>query len=772
MKKNLRKNKKRRWSILGPIALISIALSCFIIIYFVFDRNFAVHADSTCVALSDGTGVAPIPNTTFLKSYRMLVFTKIKSIQPTKDGGYIASGTTDPNSMMIPPDGFVAKLNKQGAVSWVRHLKTTNAAGAGNRLGDEDVQSIIELKDGGYLMVSKVWGFIQTAEWSADNTELNKILFTKLNKNGVVVWSKSFTAFVEDAKNSVLETDDKGFLFYAPIVDLAPDDRGEDSDVYQDMPFASLKVLKLDKNGNLLWSKNIKNVISRKNDSYMVQTPDGGYALAGNLTEPNAEKDPPYDYDTYPGLAKFDKDFNFQWAKSLEGTPLEMAAAIPKADGGYELGHTQIRQPAGILHGLVKTPDNGYLVLGTGPTALSFVPNLQELSKGKYSGLIGFKFDASGNMQWARKVTATFNDFTMPMIDFSVSLAADNQILLAGPMTWADEDYSAKTKAVNDQMKWYADTYGELEILKEEKERSKQSQEDYKKVKEVIKIAAEAFRPGIFIMKMDENLNASWAKIINPQHGATNYTVKPTSDSGAVIAGGYTTDVIQSTLFGNITYYEDGFVVKMDGGGNVKDDKNWITDYNGRIVTERMTEYAVSNSLNARVDAYNVSLTNRKPEFSLYKKTKTSSYAPFSSSTTTRCSTAPVTSLDTSLPDVPGVASTPKTWPQINYERATTVDPINEKSQAVHGDVLPILNTLFKNQVKLTDNMSGSMLSYMFDRIVVPSDITAVKKSLESLGYKTQDEGTYQLTMYKVGYFLTLTFSINNTNKAFLEITY
>jgi hypothetical protein len=68
--------------------------------------------------------------------------------------------------------------------------------------------------------------------------------------------------------------------------------------------------------------------------------------------------------------------------------------------------------------------------------------------------------------------------------------------------------------------------------------------------------------------------------------------------------------------------------------------------------------------------------------------------------------------------------------------------------------------------------MSGSMLSYVFDRIITKDDVITVKKYLEGLNYKTQDEGGNQLTMYKPGYFLIMTFSVSNLYKAFLDITY
>lgn len=737
-------------------------------------ENFSITSGS------EAGCVLPIPNTTFLKTYRLLVFTKIKGAWPTKDGGYIISGVTDPNIMFVPPDGFVAKLDKQGKTQWVRLLKTKNVICCGtmmNPMGEEDVQSIIELESGGYLMVSYLDGFTTVKDFDADNIERNKVLFTRLDKNGNMVWNKSFTAFVEDARNSLLETSDGGFLFYAPTADLAPDKRGEDSDVYQDMPFASLKVLKFDKNANLEWAKNIKNFISRESDAYLVATPDGGYALAGNVAETNLEKELPYNFDKYPGIVKFDKDFNFQWAKSMEGTPLDMAAAIPKAGGGFEMGWKKWRQGAINVRGLVRTPDNGYLVLGQWAGGLSLMTdtmNLKDIkSVAKNSYLIGFKFDSAGKVGWVRKLTFGFNDFSMPMTDFSLSETTDDNVIVAGPMTWADDDYQAKTKSVNDLQKWYVDKYGEMEMLKENNQKSKESQQDWKKVKTAIKIAQDAFRPGIFMVKVDQDLNAKWAKIVNPQRGVENYVLKSTADSGTIIAGEHTSTDIQSVILDSITYYKDGFLMKLDASGNAKDNKNWIIDYNGKFITEIMTPYTVSNDLTVQVEPYLVNLTKRKPEFSFFKKTKTTTFAQFKNSKTTLCSVQPETSAnDTPLQNTTSTSATPRTWPQINYEKAIPAELVNDKSKAVHSDFLPILNQLYNNQVKMTDNMGGTMLRYMFDRVITKDDVMAVKNYLVGVGYKTQDEITNQLTMYKPGYFLVITFSVNNQYKAFLDITY
>lgn len=213
--------------------------------------------------------------------------------------------------------------------------------------------------------------------------------------------------------------------------------------------------------------------------------------------------------------------------------------------------------------------------------------------------------------------------------------------------------------------------------------------------------------------------------------------------------------------------------MKLDVSGNVKNNKNWIEGYGGNIITELMTPYSVSNDLIVESESYSVNLTTRKPEFSLYKKAKTSAHAPFNSSKTTLCPLPPAFSAyDAPLQNTTSTSPVARTWPQINFERAASVEPVNEKSRTIHGELLPILNQLYNSQVKLRDNMGGTMLSYIFSRVITKEDIASVKKSLEGLGYKTQDEGVNQLTMYKPGYFLVMTFSLGNLNKAFLDITY
>lgn len=432
-----------------------------------------------------------------------------------------------------------------------------------------------------------------------------------------------------------------------------------------------------------------------------------------------------------------------------------------------------MRQGAIVPRGLVRTKDNGYFVLGNLSMASSLITDSLDLNSGEpHAYLVGFKFNAIGDLEWVKKVTLDFNMYSGSLIDYSLTATKDNNLIITGSLLLADADYTTKSQTIKDLQNWYIKKYGEKEMLKTNSQKSKQSQQDWQKVQTAIDAASIGVRSGILMMKTDQEFNPSWIKIAKPQRAVTNYVSKATSDSGAIIAGEYETNVVKSVMFGNKTYYKDGFLIKLDANGNIQND-TWLTKYDKNVITEIVTPYVATNNLTAQVKPYRVILTNRQPEFSSFQKTKTTVAAIFKSSKNTACPVSPkISASDTPLQNSTSTSSAERTWPQINYEKAVPVEPASGKSQTIHNEILPILNQLYNSQVKLTDNMSGSMLDYIFNRIVTKDDKAAVKKHLEELGYKTQDETEYQLTMYKVGYFLNLTFSLNNTNKGFLEITY
>ena len=93
-------------------------------------------------------------------------------------------------------------------------------------------------------------------------------------------------------------------------------------------------VIKLNANGNLQWTKTIGGKEDDKGYS-LIQTSDGGYAIAGTTTSFGAG-----DEDVY--VVKLDANGNLQWTKTIGGTELDLGhSLIQTSDGDYAIaGHT------------------------------------------------------------------------------------------------------------------------------------------------------------------------------------------------------------------------------------------------------------------------------------------------------------------------------------------------------------------------------------------------------------------------------------------------
>jgi hypothetical protein len=113
------------------------------------------------------------------------------------------------------------------------------------------------------------------------------------------------------------------------------------------------------------------------------------------------------------------------------------------------------------------------------------------------------------------------------------------------------------------------------------------------------------------------------------------------------------------------------------------------------------------------------------------------------------------------------------------FDGIKAVEPTTEKGKTVHAILLPILQKLYNEEandkivegVKLQEQF-GSMLTYVFNRVVTNDDMTAVKTELEAQGFKTAEASGKGMTMMKVGQSWVLTFWLNNQQKAGLEVTF
>jgi hypothetical protein len=178
-------------------------------------------------------------------------------------------------------------------------------------------------------------------------------------------------------------------------------------------------LVKTDASGTMQWSKTYGGKGSEKAEA-LVQTTDGGYALAGFTRSFGAGN-----YDAW--LVKTDAGGTMQWNKTYGGTNVDYALALVQTvDGGYALaGETQSFGAGGWDFWLIKTDSAGNMKWNKtyGGTSDDWARSLVQTADGGYV-LAGWtksfgagsydswlvKTDASGTMQWNKTYGGTSDD--------------------------------------------------------------------------------------------------------------------------------------------------------------------------------------------------------------------------------------------------------------------------------------------------------------------------------------------------------------------------
>jgi hypothetical protein len=119
--------------------------------------------------------------------------------------------------------------------------------------------------------------------------------------------------------------------------------------------FGDFWLVKTDASGSIQWNKTYGGT---KDDyaSSVVQTSDGGYTLAGS-----AQLYGNYSEDAW--LVKTDSSGSMQWNKTYGGTKYDIALSLVQtSDGGYAIiGRTQSYGVGGLDFWLVKTDEEGFI---------------------------------------------------------------------------------------------------------------------------------------------------------------------------------------------------------------------------------------------------------------------------------------------------------------------------------------------------------------------------------------------------------------------------
>ena len=227
-------------------------------------------------------------------------------IVQTSDGGYALTGFT--NSFGAGGDDlWLVKTNASGNSQWNMTF--------GGPVEDRGY-AVIQSTDGGYVV---------SGTSSSFGAGIQDGLLIKTDATGNLLWNKTYGGTNFEVLRSVIQTSDKGYAMGGTTNSIG----AGSYDVW---------LIKTDTSGNALWNKTYGGINDDETPSgSVIQTPDGGYAVAGYTNTYGAGG-----YDFW--LIKTDSFGNVQWNKTLGGPLNEngLPSVVQANDGTYVIAGTRV----------------------------------------------------------------------------------------------------------------------------------------------------------------------------------------------------------------------------------------------------------------------------------------------------------------------------------------------------------------------------------------------------------------------------------------------
>ena len=251
-----------------------------------------------------------------------------RCVKQTSDNGYIIAAHTF-SFGKGNGDVYLIKTDAKGDTLWTRTYGGT----------EEDRGNVVQqTPDNGYIIA----GF--TMSFGSGNADAYLI---KTDANGSTLWTKTFGGSNDDSGNSVQQTSDSGYIVAGNTYSLGASN-------------INAYLIKTDANGDTLWTRTYGGVDLAIGFS-VKQTSDNGYILAGAKSINIAEND----FDFY--LVKTNSNGDTLWTRTYGGTDVDICLSVLQTpDGGYFLAGTKTDTPEGAFDYsaandiyLVRTDSNG-----------------------------------------------------------------------------------------------------------------------------------------------------------------------------------------------------------------------------------------------------------------------------------------------------------------------------------------------------------------------------------------------------------------------------
>ncbi|MFI5170968.1 MAG: T9SS type A sorting domain-containing protein [Chitinophagales bacterium] len=260
-------------------------------------------------------------------------------IHQLSDGSYIIGGdsysgddfdkTVPSYDVIYRSDYWIIKLNSFNAIVWQSGFGGT---------GEDYLADVIPTSDGGFLAAgssnSPISGVKTTENVTGDcclGNDSTDYWIVKMDANGIKQWEKTIGGGYSDVLFNVIQTDDGGFLLGGKSSSNAYGDKTMDSYGSSDY-----WVVKTDADGNIEWQTDYGSSHFEYFQN-MRQADDGGYLLAGYGSEGAGGNRIEGSYGEHDyWIIKIDDIGNIIWQNVLGGSEDdEPKAFLQTPDGGY-----------------------------------------------------------------------------------------------------------------------------------------------------------------------------------------------------------------------------------------------------------------------------------------------------------------------------------------------------------------------------------------------------------------------------------------------------
>jgi hypothetical protein len=311
-----------------------------------------VHGIHTLNGASDGWVVKLKPNgdTAWTKCLGGSSVDGFTIVRPTRDGGFIAVGTTlsqdgdvHGGHPGLPPSTFnnevwVVKLNANGDTLWTKTLGGT---------GTERNFDIKQTLDNGYILISSTTSYDGDVHGFHSPPIGNNpdIWVVKLTAAGDTAWTKCLGGAGSEYPHSIAQTQDSGYILSGTV-------DSTDGDVHNfHGGFSDIWIVKLTASGDTAWTKTLGGTGSEGYFSEIQQTMDG-YILVDQTNSNDGDITTGNHGGSDAWIVKLTATGAITWSKTLGGSGNEGFSSIQQLVGSGDyiaVGYTSSND--GYVHG-------------------------------------------------------------------------------------------------------------------------------------------------------------------------------------------------------------------------------------------------------------------------------------------------------------------------------------------------------------------------------------------------------------------------------------